>query len=90
MSLQIAPVFDIQKTKTTNMLYVTCPFCLHTHKHGETDVLNKKSFGTRMSHCLKNKRVYSLVLKCPVSDIKSPEPVCIITGQSENVLVTFS
>lgn len=90
MSLKSAYVFDIQKTKTTNMLYVMCPFCNHTHKHGETDVLNKTTFGTRLSHCLKNKRVYLLVLKCKMSDIRILQPFTVITRQNEDVTVEFS
>lgn len=67
-----------------------CPFCKHTHKHGETDVLGKKNFGTRISHCARNKRVYALVLKCKMRDVRELEAVTVITRQNEDITIDFS
>lgn len=87
MAVPNAPVFDIQKTKTTNMLYVMCPFCNHTHKHGDPDIVGKTSFGTRLSHCLKNKKTYNLVLRYPTKTEVRPS---LVIRHTEGATITFS
>ena len=59
----VAKVTKIEQMKTTNYLYVKCPFCAKSHHHAELNVSGKTYFGTRLSHCEgTKKRDYRLML----------------------------
>jgi hypothetical protein len=66
-----APVIKIRPNRdnTGFILTVLCPFCREKHTHGETLVLNKRYFGTRVSHCVKSSsQEYLLVRACSIPE----------------------
>jgi len=66
-----APVIKIKPNRDNNgfILTVLCPFCRQKHTHGETLVLNKRYFGTRVSHCVKfSSQEYLLVRACNIPE----------------------
>jgi hypothetical protein len=70
-----APVFKIKPSRDglAYILYVQCPYCNKIHRHGETVILNRRYFGTRLSHCdpkdlAYEKKDYLLVRNCVVSE----------------------
>ena len=51
------------------ILYVQCPFCNKVHKHGESLILNRRYFGTRLSHCVGlGMKEYLLVRACKIPE----------------------
>ena len=45
-------------------VYINCPFCNKVHMHGSSGDIDKKNYGTRISHC-QNKdviREYEIVV----------------------------